>query len=61
MKTSHKNLLLGLAFILAILWQPSHHFFMHHGMSMNFGLHTLVTIIPFLSILFALEKAKSTS
>ncbi len=54
----NKNLLLGLAFIIPVLWQPSHHFLMQHGMSMNLEVHALVTIIPFLSIMFALGKGK---
>ncbi len=58
MKITYKNLLLALAFLSAISWQPSHHFLMQHGMSMNSEVHTLVTIIPFLSIMFALGKAK---
>ena len=58
MKISNQNLLLTLAFILAVLWQPSHHFFMNHGMPMNMEVHALITIIPFLSIMFALGKAK---
>ena len=58
MKVSHKSLLLSLVVIGTALWQPSHHFFMHHGMSMNMEVHALITIIPFLSIMFALGKAK---
>ena len=58
MKITYKNLLIASAFIASVSWQPSHHFFMNHGMSMNMEVHTLVTIIPFLSIMFALGKAK---
>ena len=58
MKITYQNLLVASAFLAFVLWQPSHHFFMHHGVSMNMEVHTLVTIIPFLSIMFALGKAK---
>lgn len=58
MKITYRNLLLALAFLASISWQPGHHFFMQHGMSMNLEVHTLVTIIPFLSMVFALGKAK---
>ena len=58
MKITNKNLLLMLILFVSILWQPSHYFLMHNGMPMNFAVHGLVTMIPFLSILFALSKAK---
>ena len=54
MKITQKNLLLMLILLVSMLWQPSHHFLMHHGMSMNFGTHALITMIPFLSIFFPL-------
>ena len=58
MKITYQNLLIASAFLASVLWQPSHHFFMNHGMSMNMEVHALITIIPFLSIMFALGKAK---
>ena len=58
MKISNKNLLLSLAVIVSVLWQPSHHFFMNHGMPMDMEIHALITLVPFLSIMFALGKAK---
>ena len=58
MKITYPNLLIASAFLASVLWQPSHHFFMHHGMSMNMEVHTLASIIPFLAIMFALGKAK---
>ena len=61
MKITYKNLLVASAFLASVLWQPSHHFMMHHGISMNLQVHTLVTIIPFLSMVFALNKAKLSS
>ena len=50
----------SLAFILlaSILWQPSHHVLMHHGISMNFATHALITMIPFLSFALVFSKAK---
>ncbi len=56
MKIAHRNLLLMLILFVSVLWQPSHHFLMHNGMSMNFGVHALITMIPFLSIFLALSK-----
>ena len=58
MKITYKNLLLALAFLASISWQPSHHFFMNHGMPMDMEIHALITLVPFLSIMFALGKAK---
>lgn len=61
MKITNRNLLLILILLVSVLWQPSHHFLMDHGMPMNFGIHALVTMIPFLSILFTLGKASWNS
>ena len=60
-KITNRNLLLILILLVSALWQPSHHFLMHHGMPMNFGTHALVMMIPFLSILFTLGKANWNS
>ena len=56
MKIANKNLLLMLILFVSILWQPSHHFLMQNGMPMNFGIHAVITMIPFLAIFFALSK-----
>ena len=49
-----------LAFILlaSVLWQPTHHMMMSQGISMNFGIHAFITMIPFLSFFLFLGKAK---
>ena len=58
MKITEKRILLALILLASILWQPSHHILMHHGISMNFVAHALITMIPFLS--FALVFSKAT-
>lgn len=58
MKITNRKLLLILVALTSILWQPSHHSLMHHGMAMNSGVHVLVTSVPFLALLLALSKTK---
>ena len=57
MKLTSRKVYLALL-LASVLWQPSHHMIMSQGMSMHFGIHALVTIIPFLSFLLVLGKAK---
>jgi len=58
MKITNKRIYLVLVLLASILWQPSHHMMMSHGMPMNFSIHALITMIPFLSFFLVLGKAK---
>ena len=58
MKLTSRKIYLALALSASVLWQPSHHMIMGQGMQMNFGVHALVTMIPFLSFFLVLGKAK---
>ena len=58
MKLTSKKVYLALVLLASVLWQPSHHMIMSQGMPMNFGIHALVTMIPFLSFFLVLGKAK---
>ena len=57
MKITDKRILLAFILLASILWQPSHHILMHHGISMNFATHALITIIPFLSFVLVFGRA----
>jgi hypothetical protein len=36
--------------IIFAIWQPSHHYLMHQGISMTGVIHSLITMMPFLII-----------
>ncbi len=42
---------------IAAMWQPTHHYLMSSGMSMNSEVHSLVMMCPFFGILLILMKS----
>jgi hypothetical protein len=46
--------------IISAVWQPSHHYLMHQGISMTGVIHNLITMMPFLilGLIFVTRNAK---
>ncbi|MEL6930215.1 MAG: hypothetical protein AAFO95_16485 [Cyanobacteria bacterium J06600_6] len=56
MKITNRRIYFVLILLASVLWQPGHHLLMAEGMTMNFGVHALITMIPFLSCLLIFSK-----
>ena len=53
-----KTLLLVAILLISAVYQPSHHYLMTSGMSMTPEVHSLITMVPFLTILLLLIPTK---
>lgn len=53
----NKKKILIVVLFLATIWQPTHHYLMSAGMSMNSELHNLVTMCPFFTVMLIMMKS----